>query len=78
MFVLKIKIVNFSNFKQKDLNWEQKKSDKMSQAFLKDTPVPPNNQIRMTVTNENGASEKSPIFLVKCLGECGMKLITLI
>ena len=50
----------------------------MSQAFLKDTPVPPNNQIRMTVTNENGASEKSPIFLVKCLGECGMKLITLI
>jgi len=62
----------------KDLNWEQKKSDKTNQVFLNDIPVPPNNQIRLSVTNENGASEKSPVFLVNCLGECGMKLSSLI
>ena len=37
--------------------------------------VPPNNQIRLSVTNENGASEKSPAFLVKCSSGCGTKFI---
>ncbi len=37
--------------------------------------VPPNNQIRLSVTNENGASEKSPAFLVKCSSGCGTNFI---
>jgi hypothetical protein len=57
------------------LNWEQKKSDKTNQVFLNDMPVPPNNQIRLSVTNENGASEKSPAFLVKCSSGCGTNFI---